>query len=281
MSFGFSVSNDLGHKVIDENHGLYVVVPARCRPEYYQYYTKTGRNTTTIYEATRTRITFTRPYRGIAPPLIFMRGNGSHPRANSRDWVEDRFASWYNQLYYQLFGGPGNWTGALIQADITWYTFYYSDITSRSRSFYWDLRDNFMVAGTAVDPVAGGYGAVIRDAAGRVVFNSNDNFLEVIDYSNSWDYRGRDRYGDKYAERWRCEGLVVPAGNNTISTPWVSLIPYTRIRRYNGEEAELWPCNMTRGQAPEVTVISGRSGSPFHLPVITVRPKLPIAYTYG
>lgn len=275
MSFGFAVSNDLGRKVIDETHSLHVVVPATVTKEHLQFSEPHGVGWN-WYERSAVRITYTRPYKGLEPPMIFMQGNGSHPSTYSNAWSRTFGPSWYNELRYQHFGGPGRWTGAFIGA-IMYTGFSYSATPPAKQYSGWDLRSSFMVAGTAVDPGPDGYGTVVYDAAGRVVFNSNDNFVEVTGYSNNWQYRGRDEYGDQYIELWENPDVVVPSA----SGQWVSLLPYGRYRRYNGETATVFPSNVTRGYSPHVCVIGGRSGSPFHLPLLTAKSKLPISYTYA
>lgn len=262
MSFGFAVVNDLGRRVIDETHGLYVVVPARVTKSWDSY-----QSSGFWYERVHTIISFDRPYKSLSPPMIFMRGNGTHPSAYSSIWQYKPWVMWYYDLRYQLFGSPGNWTGARITAIhfTPGSTFLYRDR---------DYRSYFMVAGTAVDPVASGIGAIVRDSSGRVVFNSNDNFVVVTGYSSAWTYLGRDGGDGWYDEYWRNYGVVVPHNG------WISLMPQSFYRRYNGETSEVANTNITRGGYPQVVVRGGRSGSPFHMPLMTVMTKRPLGYRY-
>lgn len=276
MSFGFAVTNDLGRRVIDESHGLYVVVPATVTGEHLQYSEPRGA-AYNWYERVGVRITFSRPYLGDEPPMLFMKGNGSHPSEYNKYWYKDFGTMWYNELRYQLFGGPGWWTGAFIGASV-YMGWSYSSTPPAKQLTGWDLRRWFMAAGTAAAPGPDGMGAVVFDAGGRVVFNSNDNFIEVQGYSNAWRYLGRSEYGSEYIENWILDGLAVPT---SASGHWISLIPFMRYRRYNGEAALAFPGNLTSGQNPQVLVIGGRSGSKFHMPALVVKAKLPISYKYA
>ena len=270
MSFGFEVSNDLNRKVIDGDNSLYVVVPASVTKHWsrwteYDYYT---------YEENGVWIHYDRPYKSLEPPMIFMQGNGSHPSEYNRRWPWETNVMWYNEIRYEHIGVPGRWTSAYIGV-ISGVPRQYVGLV---RHYNWDMRLDFMVAGTAVDPGPEGYGAVVYDADGRVVFNSNDNFVEVTGYSNSWTYQGREEiYKAEYFEIWQNSGVTVPT---LRYQEWISLIALSRYRRYNGETALVYPINLTRGQKPQIIVRGGRSGSPFHLPLMTVKPKLPLNYTY-
>lgn len=276
MSFGFAVTNDLQRRVIDETHGLHVVVPATVTKNHLQFSEPYGVGYH-WHERVGVTITFTRPYKGDAPPMVFMKGDGTHPSAYNSSWDSNFGTMWYNELRYQLYGGPGWWTGAFVGA-VMYTGFSYSATPPAKQYTGWDLRSLFMVVGTAVDPGPDGMGAVVFDASGRVVFNSNDNFIEVQSYSNAWRYLSRENYGDQYIENWILDGLIVPT---SASGHWVSLFPFSRYRRYNGEVAWAFPGNLTRGQNPQMLLVGGRSGSKFHMPVLVVKAKLPISYKYA
>lgn len=271
MSFGFEVSNDLDRKVIDGDNSLYVVVPASVTRHWSRW-----DEGDYVFEENGSWIHYDRPYKSLEPPMIFMQGNGDHPSKYDKYHWTWRFGTmWYNEIRYEHIGVPGRWTSAYIGVitSIHWL----NSVPAPGRNYNWDMRRYFMVAGTAVDPGPEGCGAVVYDADGRVVFNSNDNFVEVTGYSNSWIYQGREKVYAEYSELWQNTGVTVPT---LRYQEWISLIGLAKYRRYNSETALVYPINLTRGQRPQIAVVGGRSGSPFHLPLMTVKPKLPLNYTY-
>ncbi len=279
MSFGLSATNDLDNKVLDSSVGNYTVVPATLTKQWTRWKEGTAPNES-WWERTGTTIVYDKPYRGLEPPMIFMQGNGTHPSQSSSPWYWDRemYVDWYNDIRYNHWGGPGNWTGVFI--GMVWFVdharFYNSNGPSaRNRNL--DLRRNFMVAGTKAVTAAGDYGMMIYDETGKPVFNSNDNFLKVTGYSGDWVYNYREGGDGEYKEVHTLQGLVVPTDRYN---EWISLIPHGQYRRYNGEIAKVWNANLTRGQRPQVVCVSGRSGSKFHIPVITARTTRPLEYRY-
>lgn len=280
MTFGLAVFNDLGRKVIDETHSLHVAAPGTAKKGHKMWSEPYGAGFY-WYERVEATYTFTRPYKGVEPPMIFMRTNTGHPSlyddAMEGDWTHHFWMMWYNNIRYQFFGVPGNWTGVFI-ASIHYNGFSYDGVNppaARWTSF--DRRGMFMISGTSVNPGTDGYGAIVYDAEGRVVFNSNDNFIEVLQYSNNWQYQSRNSYGSQYIEQWINPDIVMPSYS---SGEWISMIPYSMYRRYNGETAEVFASNLTAGYNLGVGVIGGRSGSPFHMPILRVKTKLPFSYTF-
>lgn len=275
MSFGFAVHNDLGRRVIDETHALHTVVPAMAERRHKVFSEPAGAGYN-FFEQIGALYTFDRPYRGSEPPMVFMRGDGSHPSEYSSRWYREFGVMWYNELRYELIGTPGAWTGAFVAA-VVWRGQSYSSTLPSPIYDGWDLRDMFMVAGTSASRGADGYGIVVYDAIGNIVFNSNDNFVEVLSYSATWDYQSHDGYGGEWIELWHNPGVVVPSNQGE----WVSLVPFSFNRRHNGETVQVFPSNLTRGYTPHVCVIgSSSSSSPFHLPMMTVKTKLPVEYRY-
>lgn len=281
MSFGFSATNDLDNKVLDSSVGIYTVVPASVTKQWSRWVEGSGYDSA-WYERTATIIVYDQPYRGLEPPMIFMQGNGSHPSQSGSPFKWDMlmYAEWYNDIRYSHWGGPGNWTGVFI--GMIWFVdfarFYNSDGPS-PRNHNLDLRRHFMVAGTKAATAEGDYGMMIYDETGKPVFNSNDNFLKVTGYSGNWAYNYRTPDSDgTYREVHTLQDLVVPTDRYN---EWITLIPFGQYRRYNGEVATVWNANLTRGQSPQVVCISGRSGSQFHIPVITARTTRPLEYRYS
>lgn len=279
MSFGLSATNDLGHKVLDSSVGLYTVVPATVTKQWTRWAEGSGYDRA-WYERTATIIVYDQPYRGLEPPMIFMQGNGTHPSQSRSVWRWDKvmYVDWYNDIRYNHWGGPGNWTGVFI--GMIWFAGYARSFGSSGPPYLnqnLDLRRNFMVAGTKAATAAGDYGLMIYDETGKPVFNSNDNFLKVTGYSADWKYNYREGGSGEYHEVHTLQGLVVPTDR---FNEWISLIPFGMYRRYNGETATVWNANLTRGQNPQVVCVTGRSGSKFHIPVITARTTRPLEYRY-
>lgn len=265
MSFGLQVTNDLQQKVLDENSELYVIMPATVSRSWTQW-----SEGVIMYERMGVTITYDRPYTSQAPPMIFMEGNGDHPSVSNPDtWDVYIYTSWYNDVRFQHFGAPGRWTGVFIGVIVS--RLYGGPISQN-----WDLRRRFLVAGAGSGPSAGEFGLLIRGRDNQVAFNSNDNFVKVTAYSNDWRYNYRELDGE-YVEVWTLHGAPVPTDRGN---EWLSLLPFARYRRYNGETATMWTCNLTRGQNPQICIKGGRSGSPFHAPVVKIRTVRPAEYRY-
>lgn len=270
MSFGLEVINDLNRKVIDENNSLYSITPASVTKGYDTWseggaLAQYGRNTVTIR--------YDRPYKSQSPPMVFMRGGNQHPSIpRPHDWTYIHGPIWYHEIHIQHFGSIGNWTGVFIaQVQNLLYT---------NRQPF-DYRPNFIVAGTgAVPQTGGGYGLQISKSNGVSVFNSNENFIEVVQYSNSWRYLGRYTAGSfgvgGYTEQWINDGIQVPTSNDE----WITVPLFSKIRRYNGENAVIWPSDLTKGYNPRVSIESGRSHSPFSLPLYRIKMRKPTGYRF-
>lgn len=264
MSFGMQVTNDLQQKVLDENSELYIIVPAAVSRSWTQW--NEGNR---AYERMGITFTYDRPYTSQAPPMIFMEGNGDHPSVSNPDlWDVRLYTSWYNDVRFQHFGVPGRWTGVFIGIII-------SRTTPYPVSQNWDMRRRFLVAG-AGSGHTGDFGLEVLGRDGQVAFNSNDNFVKVTAYSNDWRYNYRNM-DLEYVEVWTLHGAPVPTD---IKNEWISLLHFSMYRRYNGETATMWTCNLTRGQNPQICIKGGRSGSPFHAPVVKIRTTRPAEYRY-
>lgn len=266
MSFGMQVINDLQQKVLDENSELYVIMPATVSQSWKEW----QEGTDGMYERVGITFTYDKPYTSHAPPMIFMQGNGSHPSVSNPDtWDYNIYTSWYNDVRFQHFGSPGRWTGVFI--GIITYRLFGGPISKN-----WDMRRWFLVAG-AGSGHTGDFGLMILGRDGQVAFNSNDNFAKVTAYSNDWRYNYREVYYGEYVEVWTLHGAPVPTDR---WNEWLSLIHFSQYRRYNGELATMWTCNLTRGQNPQICLRGGRSGSSFHAPVVKIRTVRPAEYRY-
>lgn len=266
VSFGIEVINESNQRVFDQNNPLYTVVPATVNKQYESWY-----EGHVHFQSSSVRITYSVPYKSSSPPLIFMKGGGWAGNWTDK-WQYGWGHFWYNNIRYEHFGSPGNWTGVFIRVIVD----------SNPSIADWDMRKRFLVAGTSANLSANGdYGIKIFTADNKTVFDSNANFLEVIQHSNNWVYRGRTGHGNVpggnlYEESWENTGVVVP----TAANEWISLIPYSEYRRYNGEIATVWPVNVASGYHPWICMNTGRSGSNYHSPMMVVRTIRAAEYTY-
>ena len=268
MSFGLEANNEFQRRVLDDNHGLYSVAKANVFKDWKEW--KEG---AWVFERVGIRFTYMAPYTSDSPPMIFMQGNGDHPSvSNPYYWDYYLYRTWYNDIRYEHYGSPGNWTGVYIGIIIQRPYFQTTPVSKT-----WDMRRSFLVAGEGTGQLTENYGLAIYDDKQRVVFNSNDNFVKVTGYSNDWRYNYREQLGDEYVEVHTLHGAPVPTDRYN---EWISLIPFGMYRRYNGETAQLWTCNLTRGQNPQVCVKGGRSGSQFHAPVYKIRTTRPPENVY-
>ncbi len=266
MSFGIEVISDTGIKAFDQDNPLYTVTPATVTKQYEQWY-----EGPVHFQSSSVRIMYSVPYRSLSAPLIFMKGGGWAGNW-TKDWQYGWGHFWYNNIRYEHFGSPGNWTGVFIRVIVD----------SNPSIASWDMRARFLVAGTSAQPLnPGDYGIEVKTSDNKTVFDSNANFLEVIGHSNNWVYRGRVGAGNTpgtnlYRESWENVGITVPTG----ADEWISLIPYGHYRRYNGETAFVWPVNVATGHHPWICMNTGRSGSNYHSPMLSVRTRRKAEYTY-
>lgn len=255
MSFKIEIYNpSINRVILDEHNPIYAVPPIRVTG--WRNWKLGGRSLQSFDLMTQY------PMTGSMPPLLFIDVNYV-PQHGS----DSSSADWISRLFYTPIGVPGNWSGIHVYTQATGDYVRgkgYPLLTRNISSF-------FAVVGYGVEPTPGEFGVWIRDANGKIVFNSNSNTAVALASDSRWDYQGRsgggtERYG--YKETWRSK-TSAPAGATHCL-----VVPTTRYRRYNNQGAHVMMRDY-RG-SPVRNVICGRSGAPVHTPLVWIKPFKPL-----
>lgn len=298
MSTGFRVTNDNNSLLVDEEHPVFIVPDysihqsgvsfqqlSRQRESvggdiYHWVYT--GRFTVTL------TIQFSYALISNQQPLLFLSQNtpaytlyrAREYSANGRYYwgdnakyignAPDELNSWMASIAYTPLGSPGHWTGISITISpiYEWSDAWRTGTTAQEIiAAVPDFRSLFLPAGGGASPVEGGHGVAVFDSAGRTVFNSNSNMLELRAISSSWTYSNRRGGSGTYYERWYSNCYA------TSPSDYCLVIPRQTYRRYNWETAMVGMLSPTGTTgSPWRVVVGGNSGSPVHTPVIWARP---------
>lgn len=299
MSYGLKVINPGYNRVIlDGSSPLYVIPAVRVTDKIVDLYpvrpypdsTHPPFNTVNATGAgdgyyqdifvsrQRFKLVLDYPLTSVEPPLIFI--SQDMPRTGL--WRVDggSMYGWMPNTVCTPIGVPGRWTGMSFDARTSGVFVY----ESGPRKYYDralaevrqkhknppDISRKFILVGHGVKPTANGYGLVVFDASGRVVFNSDSNVANALAATSRWTYTGRSGGSGSYSERWTASASA------PSSKSYVLFSPYQRYRRYNGETAKV---GMTEvAGRPRRIIIGGRSGSPAHTPLIWIEPMRPVEY---
>lgn len=211
------------------------------------------------------------------PPMVFISQNAP----SIGRWVisASNIHTWMPNTVLTPIGVPGRWTG--VRFDI----FIFAEVWAHREAYWWreanevvayeranapDLSKHFILVGHGVKPTANGYGLVVFDKDGRVVFNSDSNIAKAVASTSRWLYSGRSGGSGYYEERW-VSSVSAPSGN-----AYVLFSPYQQYRRYNNEMSEV-AMTSCKG-SPRRIITGGRSGSPAHTPIIWIEPMKPVEY---
>lgn len=254
MSFKIEVYNpSINRVILDEHHPLYVIPPLRVSG--WRNWRIAGLSAQSFDLITQF------PMTGMMPPLLFI-SLGYVPNHGG-----DSESDWISRLFYSPIGYPGHWTGIHVHAQAARMSGGYWVLDTRNISSY------FSVVAHGVEPRPGEIGVWVRDAQGKIVFNSNSNTAVALESNSRWIYEGRsgggaERYG--YKETWRSQ-IGAPDGATHCL-----VVPTQRYRRYNNEGAHVMMVDY-RGH-PRRHIICGRSGAPVHTPLVWIRPIKPLEW---
>lgn len=301
MSYGIKVINPGVNRVIlDGSSPLYVIPPTRTASRTVGYnselslnyneldkwippfgtpvnantYDQWARDNFIIKQTFEVLLEY--PLTSTEPPLVFVSQN--IPSAGIWSEMAGNRHSWLANTTFTPIGTPGRWTGMRFEMFATeWFNYFHGDAADqrralaemiRSRGKTPDLSGYFILVGHGVAPSVNGYGLVVYDSNGRVVFNSNSNVAKAVGASSGWQYLGRSGNSGVYDERWRLKESA-PSPN-----AYVLFHPHQRCRRYNGE-ISLVGMSSVKG-TPHRIIVGGRSGSPVHTPLMWIEPMKPI-----
>lgn len=269
MSFKVEVYNPgINRVILDESNPVYVVPPIRV--VNYRYaadefgswkYSPSGAK---WGQWVSFELRFQFPLTGMTPPLLMVKSNHAEAVSHTYEYSYSVGAGpWPTTFEWWPLGSPGAWAGCYVR--------FRSNSYPRSSTFKLpDMSDHFIAVGYGVEPRPGEYGVWIRDADGRIVFNSNSNTFLGVGCSTNWVYMGRVGYGSGgYTERYRLPEQVP-------SDCYCLVVPTQRYRRYNGEYGYVGM--YTYSGYTGMYIHGGRSGTPVLVPMLWGKPIKPVEY---
>ncbi|SNB84689.1 hypothetical protein SAMN02745900_04478 [Pseudomonas sp. URIL14HWK12:I8] len=150
MNYGFSAKNDYGSVTINSEMKV-LVFSERGSLRITSRYTDRGGTGEAV---------FIKPIRTLEPPQVFIRHvSGLHSSLG---------------LYAQIIGGPGAWTGFVLRS------------AASGGSTLQNFLIEFVACKFADAAQLSGYGMNIRDAAGGVVFSTQDRPVRYSKFATSW-----------------------------------------------------------------------------------------------
>lgn len=285
MSYGIEVINPgINRVILDENNPVYVIPPIRVSG-WRRYRGATSwswsRDDGLLnYEAWQDfDILFKYALTSPTPPLVFIDQKYPSRGGNNvvRFYESSTTGGWLSNIKITPLGTEGAWTGVRVamysqeriqSARYNGQRWFEQQADYNIQNFTPNLSSHFIAAGYGVSPDVSGYGLVIWDGSGRVVFSSDANTAKALRASSKWLYIDRSGSSGTYVERWQ---LDREAPN---SNAYVLVTPQQQYRRYNGETAMVGLTDL-RGR-PRRMIIGGRSGSPAHTPIVWIEPMKPV-----